>query len=117
MTTLNQNAVNDIFVDGTTGDFSVAADKYAHAIILRDCIRTVLGELQYDTEKGVPYFDTVFAHPSFIGKWKTDVRGIVSSFDFVRRIISFDVDFRPEEHILNYTLTIETDEGTETIQG
>lgn len=114
VTALDQGGMNDIII--SDGDFSFVSGVEAYAIIIRDAVRTIYGELQYDTETGVPYFATVFENPSFIGKWKSDVTTTVSSFPFVTGISEFIVDFNPYSHILSYTLKIETDGGIAVVQ-
>lgn len=117
VTALNQDASNDIFIDSSTSDISTVSGKKAYAIIIRDAVRTLVGELQYNTDVGVPYMETVFDNPSFIGMWKSRVQETVYSFDFVKAITDFTVVFQPSSRILTYSLTFTTDDGDETIIG
>lgn len=117
VTTLNQDASNDIFIDSSTNDISIVSGKDAYAIIVRDAVRTLVGELQYNTDVGVPYMETVFDNPSFIGMWKSRVQETVRSFGFVKAITDFTVTFNPSSRTLAYSLTFTTDDGDETITG
>ena len=120
MTTFSQNpATNDIethavTVGGVTKRYlSFNNGKQAYADIIGDAIRTVRGELQLDTERGVPYFETVFKSVNGIDIWKNDVRKRVLEFQFVKSIDSFDVSYANRK--LEYTMRLTTDAGDVTV--
>ena len=120
MTTFSQNPkTNDIethavTVGGVTKRYlSFNNGKQAYADIIGDAIRTVRGELQLDTEKGIPYFETVFKSVNGIDIWKNDVRKRVLEFPFVKSIDSFDVAYANRK--LEYTMHLTTDAGDVTV--
>ena len=120
MTTFSQNPeTNDIethavTVGGVTKRYLSFNDgKQAYADIIGDAIRTVRGELQLDTERGVPYFETVFKSANGIDIWKNDVRKRVLEFPFVKSIDSFDVSYANRK--LEYTMHLTTDAGDVTV--
>ena len=120
MTTFSQNpATNDIethavTVGGVTKRYlSFNTGKQAYADIIGDAIRTVRGELQLDTGRGVPYFETVFKSVNGIDIWKNDVRKRVLEFPFVKSIDSFDVSYANRK--LEYTMRLTTDAGDVTV--
>ena len=120
MTTFSQNpATNDIethavTVGGVTKRYLSFNDgKQAYADIIGDAIRTVRGELQLDTGRGVPYFETVFKSVNGIDIWKNDVRKRVLEFPFVKSIDSFDVSYANKK--LEYTMRLTTDAGDVTV--
>ena len=120
MTTFSQNPeTNDIethavTVGGVTKRYLSFNDgKQAYADIIGDAIRTVRGELQLDTERGVPYFETVFKSVNGIDIWKNDVRKRVLEFPFVKSIDSFDVSYANRK--LEYTMRLTTDAGDVTV--
>ena len=120
MTTFSQNPdTNDIethavTVGGVTKRYLSSNDgKRAYADIIGDAIRTVRGELQRDTERGVPYFETVFKSVNGIDIWKNDVRKRVLEFPFVKSIDSFDVSYANKK--LEYTMHLTTDAGDVTV--
>ena len=120
MTTFSQNPeTNDIethavTVGGVTKRYLSFNDgKQAYADIIGDAIRTVRGELQLDTERGVPYFETVFKSVNGIDIWKNDVRKRVLEFPFVKSIDSFDVSYANKK--LEYTMRLTTDAGDVTV--
>ena len=111
MKTLAQDSQNDIII--ALGDFATVGGVDACAVIIADAVRTVTGELQLDTERGVPYFETVFKSVNGIDIWKSDVRRRILSFSFVKSIDSFDVSYMDKR--LYYTISITTDGGTVTV--
>ena len=120
MTTFSQNPeTNDIethavTVGGVTKRYLSFNDgKQAYADIIGDTIRTVSGELQLDTGRGVPYFETVFKSVNGIDIWKNDVRKRVLEFPFVKSIDSFDVSCANRK--LEYTMHLTTDAGDVTV--
>ena len=122
MTTFSQNpATNDIdthavAVGGVTKRYlSFNTGKQAYADIIGDTIRTVVGELQLDVNRGVPYFETVFKSVNGIDIWKNDVRKIMNGLSFIKSIVSFDVSWDPVSRRLNYEMVVETDDGEVTV--
>ena len=120
MTTFSQNSeTNDIethavTVGGVTKRYlSFNNGKQAYADIIGDAIRTVRGELQLDTGRGVPYFETVFKSVNGIDIWKNDVRKRVLEFPFVKSIDSFDVSYSNRK--LEYAMRLTTDAGDVTV--
>lgn len=114
MTALSQTTVNDIFLT-SEGDFAMSEGKEAYANVIADVVRTYRGELQLDTGMGVPYFETVFDSVNGIDIWKSEVRKRVLSLSFVRSIDSFSASWNTENHILSYSMTVSTDNGTVTV--
>lgn len=114
MTALSQTSVNDIFLT-SEGDFAMSEGKEAYANVIADVVRTCRGELQLDTGAGVPYFETVFDSVNGIDIWKSEVRKRVLALSFVRSIDSFSASWNTENHILSYSMTVSTDNGTVTI--
>ena len=114
MKTFSQDSHNDIRI-GSDGQFDTVDGLDAYSTVIADVVRTVRGELQLDTERGVPYFETVFKSINGIDIWKNDVRKRVLALSFVRSIDSFSASWKTENHILSYSMTVSTDNGTVTI--
>ena len=114
MKTFAQDTQNDIRI-GSDGQFATVDGLDAYSTVIADVVRTVRGELQLDIERGVPYFETVFKSVNCIDIWKYDVRKMVLALSFVRSIDSFSASWKPENHILSYSMTVSTDNGTVTI--
>lgn len=115
MKTFAKDSNGNVIVDLVTHDIKTVNGVEAYAIIIGDTIRTVRGELQLDTERGVPYFETVFKSVNGIDIWKNDVRKIVNGLSFVKSIVSFDVSWDPVSRKLNYEMVVETDKGEVTV--
>ena len=112
MKTFSQDSHNDIRI-GSDGQFVTVDGLDAYSTVIADVIRTVRGELQLDTERGVPYFETVFKSVNGIDIWKNDVRKRVLEFPFVKSIDSFDVSYANRK--LEYTMSLTTDAGDVTV--
>ena len=104
-------AINDIRIDHTTGDIAFVKGKDAYAVIIADAVRTVEGELQYNTGYGIPYFSTVFASIGLRGIWRSRVSEIVHAMPFVKSVGRLDVNFDSVSKKLSYSLEVTTDDG------
>lgn len=60
-TLLLDRSVWDLVID-SNGDIAMASPPYALAQDVGSAIKLFLGELWYDTSKGIPYFDEVLGH-------------------------------------------------------
>ena len=114
MKTFSQDSHNDIRI-GSDCQFDTVDGLDAYSTVIADVVRTVRGELQLDMERGVPYFETVFKSINGIDIWKSEVRKTVLALSFVRSIDSFSASWKTENHILSYSMTVSTDNGTVTI--
>ena len=112
MKTFAQDSHNDIRI-GSDGQFATVDGLDAYSAVIADVVRTVRGELQLDTERGVPYFETVFKSVNGIDIWKNDVRKRILEFPFVKSIDSFEASYANKK--LEYTLHISTDAGAVTV--
>ena len=112
MKTFAQDSHNDIRI-GSDGQFATVNGLDAYSAVIANVVRTVRGELQLDTERGVPYFETVFKSVNGIDIWKNDVRKRILELPFVKSIDSFEASYANRK--LEYTLHISTDAGTVTI--
>lgn len=113
--TIARAANNDIFL--FSGQIAMVDGMFAQAQIIKAAILTVKGELQYDTERGIPYFDTVFKSPNNVYLWRAYVLKRVRQFDWVQDITSFEQEIDYTNHTINYTMTLVTNDGVVTIRG
>lgn len=101
----------DLVID-SAGNIAVAAPPYALAQDVASAARLFLGELWYDTSKGIPYFEDVLGHlppmsllTGYIEKAALTVPGVVtaqctiSAFD--SREISGQIQFIDETGAAN----------------
>lgn len=105
MKTFALNEYNDIYLDGT-GQIAMSYGETARAIVLRSAILTAKGELQLDTERGIPYFTTIFDSRTKVKDWAQAVRKTVKSFPWAVSIESFDYEFDGDE--LKYDIVVKT---------
>lgn len=115
MKTLARSANRDLFL--VAGQFAMADGRIAQAHIIQAAILTVKCELQYDTERGIPYFDTIFEHPNNIGLWRAYVIDRVRGFEWVKDIIDFTHELDYTNKTVRYTMQVSTTDGLVTING
>lgn len=92
-------------------DFAFAEGKRAYGAILEAAVLTVKGELIYNVNEGIPYFDTAFESPIYLRVWASRVQDRIKRFPFVKDIVSFTYDFDADAGKVEYKAEIETDEG------
>lgn len=110
MTSFSQDpANNDLVIED--GSFVLAGDKDACAHIIADVVRTLEGELQLDTEAGIPYERTIWSSIKNIPLWRHYVTQAITKLPFVSEITSFTTELI-SGNILSYELniTLTTDE-------
>ena len=112
--TLARDENCDLYV-GTDGQLAIVDGKEAYAQIINAKMRTTLGEMQLAMQKGVPYFETVFADPSMVPVWQESVIQMLESLAFVIEVSSFICETKG--NMLEYTSEIKTDKGMVTING
>ena len=113
MRAIARSANNDMFL--CAGQLAMCDGKIAYAQIIEAAVLTVKGELQFDTEQGIPYFDTIFRSSKRAALWKAYVVDRVKQFSFVTSITQFDYTFDYKNHVINYVMRVNTDKGKVTI--
>ena len=108
MKTFATNESNDIFLEN--GKLKLIDGKSAIANVCRNAVYSLQGELQYDLEYGIPYFDVLFGSKPNIDLFKYYLQRQLLSVDGVFAIKNLETKIEGEE--LQYTATIETNEGT-----
>ena len=108
-----KNGNNDIFLneDADCMEIATAIDKNAYAYIIGDAIRTVKGEIQLNTEAGIPYFATVFDRSDKLNIWKHYVKKRILALDFVTGISQFDAEIIGDDRMLKYDMIVNTIDG------
>lgn len=102
--------IYDIYLDDA-GDFVFNSGRRAYGDILASAIRTLEGELQLDTSRGIPYQRTIWETITRRNIWEIYVRNTVTAYPFVIRIESFTYSISAKRE-LTYVLIVETDAGT-----
>lgn len=113
MTVLSRDsAVHDLFLDNS-GQIALSESKSCHAQIIEACMLTLLGELQLNTERGIPYLETIFESRMYLEQWKSAIKRMINRFEWVRLIEEFNTEFRGTT--LNYSLSIITEDGERVV--
>lgn len=113
MTTLSQNASNDIYLT-SDGDFAMSEGQESYGLILADAVRTLRGEIQLDVSIGIPYETTVWHSRGRLAMWKHYVKDTIGRYAFVTGIHRFDASV-DDKGVLNYDIVIGTDKGDVTV--
>lgn len=114
MKTIDTNNNNDIFTDGS-GNLALAADMAAVQHVCENAALTLKGEIQLDTQAGIPYFDIVFgAHPN-LQRFKKYITDTLESVENVLAVSDFQLDY--SDGILKYSVVITTPYGEAVLNG
>lgn len=83
----------------------------AYEVVVADALRTLVGELQLDLERGIPWMTTILAKRNRVAVWKHYVENRITEFDFVRRIESFNVEYDYTRNKVSFALVIVATDG------
>jgi hypothetical protein len=101
--------VNDIKLD-RRGNIMMYENAEAVADRVDAAIKTHLGELQLNTEMGVPYETTIFKHRKYAQTWVSKMREAILDDDEVESIESFEYEIDGDK--LTYKVVFTTTYGT-----
>lgn len=105
---------NDIFLD-KSGNLALCKDIEAVKTAVSCQTKTNYGEVILNTTAGIPYFETIFtAHPD-IELWKAYMQETILKVPKVLSISYFETTI--EKSVLHYAVVINTEYGTEVING
>ena len=119
---------NDIYLDGAN-NLALADDREALANIVLNVFRTNYGELQFNTDDGIPYFATIFNNAPNVRMFEAFLRdralavpGIESVGAFSYTVSETPVEYgesgkKFNESRLNYRLQLNSDIGVITVDG
>lgn len=110
--TIAINANGDMYLTGGNVTLLSGADAVG-----QDCVtamRTVIGEMQYEIQNGMPYFQTAFNRYDPFA-FEAAARGVIGAVVGVDSITAFTVQVIG--NALTYTATIETIYGPTFING
>lgn len=106
---------NDLYLDDF-GNLAMSEDIEALSFITLNSVRTVRGELAFNSDFGVPYFNTIFASADRISLWEFYVKETALQIPGNTSISSFEYEVNQDK--LSYEMVIATDSGREvTIYG
>ena len=112
----NEPKTNDFYLDAD-GNLAVDSDLDAVLSVCKNVVQTRRFELQYDVNKGIPYFETIFKDSSTLGLWASFVVQYIMGVNGVRSVYSFDLSFNGGESKLGYEAGITTAYGSDYLKG
>lgn len=111
-----ETSYGDIYFDAN-GNLAIKSEEQALLDILTNRIRTRKYEIQYDMNKGVPYFETIFVNTGMLGLWRSYVIDEIENTDGVISVESLIYSLDEENKKLSYTCQIRTIYGETELNG
>lgn len=111
ITTFSQTTRTHDIVLTDGGLLATETDMTAYEVVVADALRTLVGELQLDMERGIPWMTTILAKRNRVAIWKHYVEKRITEFAFVRRIESFDVEYDYTKNKVTFSIVIVATDG------
>lgn len=105
---------NDIYIDAS-GNLAISENTAALANVSKNAVLTNYGELEYNAEKGIPYFSTIFADTPLIDLFQASIIQTLSDLDKVQRVSNFEYEVK--DGIFSYSVKEKTEYGDILING
>lgn len=105
-------AFNDIYLD-SDGNISISYDLQAVLEGCAEVAQTLLGEMIYNTDQGIPYLQTVWIGVPNIEQFNNSLRSAFLNVPNVIEVISLITS--QTNYVLNYSAIINTTFGTVTL--
>lgn len=105
---------NDLFI-GEDGSLAILSAREA---VMNGCERiayTMLGELQFEQERGMPNFQVVWVGAPNINQFEASLVPLLEAVPDVVRVQSLETSV--QNNVLTYTATIQTIYGTGILNG
>ena len=114
MKTILTNKDNDIYMDAS-GNLAIGEGLTAGANISKNAVLVTLGECEFNTTKGIPYFETIFADYPLIDLFQAAIIRTVESLPFVNRASNFQYSIN--NGVFSYSVKENTNLGDIIING
>lgn len=114
MKTLGINSNNDIYLD-SSNNLVIDQGLQAMADIYTNKSQTILGECQYDTEKGIDFFNTIFASPTYFDLFQNELMTQLQETDDTISVSNFQENI--QKNVYNYSVNILSTYGEVTLNG
>lgn len=95
---------NDLYL--VNFSLAIGEDKTAVAQIINNVLRTQKGEVDYDTERGIPYLETVLGDNPDVDLWSSYMVAAINDLEYVNRVVSFVPDV--QDNTLTFTSRVST---------
>lgn len=106
----------DIYLDDM-GNLAIKSDEDALLDIITNVVRTKRYELQYDMNKGIPYFETIFANTGLLGLWRSYVIDELERVEGVVSVESLIYSLDESSKKISYTCQLRTKYGESSLNG
>ena len=113
MRTILTDENNDIYL--FNNNIAIGEDKVAVAQIVNNVLRTQRGELSYDTERGIPYLETVLGDNPDVDLWSSYMLSALNGIEYVNKVISFVPQVDHQTNTLTFVSRLSTIYGDITI--
>ena len=114
MKTIAINDSNDIYLT-PSGNLALKTDLAAMGDILVNKAQTNMGELIYDTEKGVDYFNTIFSSPCYPELFQSQLLSTLENTDQVLEVSDYEASV--DNNVYAYSVNITTSYGEVALNG
>lgn len=111
-----ETSYGDIYLD-INNNLAIKSGEDALLDIITNVVRTRKYEIQYDMNKGIPYFETIFSDTGLLGLWRSYVIQEIENVDGVISIESLIYSLDESNKKLSYTCQIRTIYGESTLNG
>lgn len=111
-----ETSYGDIYLD-INNNLAIKSGEDALLDIITNVVRTRKYEIQYDMNKGIPYFGTIFSDTGLLGLWRSYVIQEIENVDGVISIESLIYSLDESNKKLSYTCQIRTIYGESTLNG
>lgn len=114
MKTILTNNKNDIYLDAGN-NLAIGEGLTAGANISKNAVLVTLGELEFNTTGGVPYFETIFNDFPLVDLFQAAVIRTVENLPFVTRTSNFS--YSVNNGVFSYSVIEHTDLGDIVLNG
>lgn len=111
-----ETSYGDIYLD-INNNLAIKSGENALLDIITNVVRTRKYEIQYDMNKGIPYFETIFSDTGLLGLWRSYVIQEIENVDGVISIESLIYSLDESNKKLSYSCQIRTIYGESTLNG
>lgn len=110
------SSYGDIYLDDKN-NLAIKTGEEALLDVLNNVIRTRKYELQYDMNKGVPYFETIFSDSGLLGLWRSYLIQTIENVNGVISVESLTYSLDEGSKKISYTCQIRTIYGETSLNG
>lgn len=114
MQTIGINSNNDIYID-SSGNLAIKQDREAIGDVLINKCQTNQGELLFNTEKGIDFFNTIFGSPAYVDLFQNQLITEIENTESVQKINDYNANL--DKNVYKYTVDVQTDYGSVSLNG